>query len=551
MGNIEGSSTGSGGTDGDEKGEGGEGVFAEGVIPPLPTAEASACLAGTAAPTTANAVFRRLNRTEYDNTVRDLLGDLTRPAGKFPAEERALGFDNNAAALTTSPVLIEQYVSTAEALAASAITKLQTLAPCDNPTTNARACGQKFIDGFANRAFRRPLQDSERTGLQALFDEGAKVDYVSGIRMVIEAILGAAPFLYRVEIGEGGGPNGLRKLTSWEMASRISYFITQSMPDAPLMTAAAANELQTPAQVRQHVDRLLQTTAAADMVARFADLWLKFELLPGLVKDTKMFPDFGVNTIASLQTQARKFIDEWMVKDGGRLDALMNASYTFMDAGLAKLYGTPAVTGNGFVKTTREDPRQRGVLAQPALMAMLAHANQTAPVHRGKFVREQWLCDELPPPPPGLSIAAPALDPGLTTRERFAQHSAQPACRGCHQQMDPIGLGFENFDALGKFRTQENGKPVDAHGELTDTDVDGTFDGAAELQTRLAQSSKVKQCVVRHWFRFASGRKETPLDACTLRRLADAFDRKDAGFPELIMAIAQSDAFLFRNVESL
>ena len=180
-------------------------------------------------------------------------------------------------------------------------------------------------------------------------------------------------------------------------------------------------------------------------------------------------------------------------------------------------------------------------------MAASAKPNQTSPVHRGLFVRERLLCATMPSPPEGVEIKAPDLDPNLTTRERFNQHASDRLCAGCHRLMDPIGLGFEGYDGIGAWRTSENGKPIDVSGELVETDVDGRFTGAVELAKKLAESTDVRDCVVRMWFRFGYGRTEGPQDACTLQRLNNAFTSTGGRIQDLVLALTTTDDFRFRG----
>jgi len=189
-----------------------------------------------------------------------------------------------------------------------------------------------------------------------------------------------------------------------------------------------------------------------------------------------------------------------------------------------------------------------GLLTQGGLLSLLGKANQTSPVHRGKFVREQLLCMELPPPPADLMIKPPELSATLTTRQRFEQHAADGSCSGCHRLMDPIGLGFERFDGAGLYRDTENGQPVDDSGQLTDTDVDGPFRGALELGAKLASSAQVRSCVATKWFRYGYGRGETDADGCSLAAIQARFAGGGYKVRDLLASLVETDAFLYRQV---
>jgi hypothetical protein len=205
--------------------------------------------------------------------------------------------------------------------------------------------------------------------------------------------------------------------------------------------------------------------------------------------------------------------------------------------------------GEGFERVSL-DPKQRaGLLTQASLLAVNAKPNQSSPVHRGKFVRERLLCQPLPPPPNNVNIQPPDVDPKATTRQKFAQHSSDPYCAGCHKLMDPIGFGFESYDGIGQFRTKDHGLPVDASGELTGTrDSDGKFDGAIELAARLGDSAEVRECVATQWFRFGYGHGEEKADSCAMSQLQDAFRAADYNVKELLVALTRTDAFRYRNV---
>jgi hypothetical protein len=215
---------------------------------------------------------------------------------------------------------------------------------------------------------------------------------------------------------------------------------------------------------------------------------------------------------------------------------------------LAGFYGVRGPTSDdAWVRVNLDPKRSAGILTNAGLLSVLAKPNQSSPVLRGKFVRERMLCQTPPPPPPNIDVTPPDLDPKLTTRERFAQHSTDPMCKGCHRLMDPIGLAFEHYDGVGRFRDQENGLPIDASGELVETDVDGKFVGVAELGKKLASSARVKDCVVLQWFRHSVGRAETEADTCSLHTLREKFRASGGNVKQLILDMTQTDAFLLRN----
>lgn len=499
---------------------------------------------------------RRLTRLEYSNTVRDLLGDTSGVASGFPAEEKRLGFDNNATALSVSPVLAEQYLLAAEAVASAAIAaSWSKIVPCD-PAAAAGpvACAQQLIAAFGKAAYRRPLDADDTDALMAVFTAGAATDFKTGVRLVVETVLQSPRFLYRVEFGAAPlGSETVVKLDDWEMASRLSYLLWHSMPDDQLFAAAAAGQLTAREDIAAQVQRMLQDPRAHAVVADFNLQWLRLGEIGSAEKDPAVFPRFTPAIARLMQEETQRFLDDLIWNGDGAgagddLAAMFGAPYTFVNGALATYYGIPAVKGTDFVKVPVDGQHRGGLLSQGGLLSLLGKADQTSPVHRGKFVREQLLCTDLPPPPADLMIKPPELSATLTTRERFTQHSADKACSGCHRLMDPIGLGFESFDGAGLYRDTENGQAVDDSGEVTSSDIPGPFHGVLELEAKLAASDQVRACVATKWFRYGYGRGETDADACSLGAVRARFAAGGYKVRDLLAALTETDAFLYRQV---
>jgi hypothetical protein len=509
---------------------------------------------------------RRVTHTEYDNTIRDLLGTPTTIGNQFPTEEVRLGFDNNAAALSVSPDLAEQYLTAAETLAAAAVTtNMATLVPCDPTTTGVDACGQQFIAAFGQRAYRRPLAAADTALLTGVFNVGKATDFATGVRLVVETVLQSPQFLYRIEYGrapaatdpsiavtDGSAPNPTQvvRLDDWEMASRLSYLIWGSMPDDALFAAAAAGKLSTDADVAAQATRMLADPKAHDMVADFHSQWLSLGAIASVEKDPTVYPAFTSAIAGLMQQEAQAFLDDVVWSEDGSLETIFTAPYTFVNGPLAQYYGISGVTGSAFVKTPVDTTERAGLLTQGGFLASQAKTNQTSPVQRGKFVREQFLCQQLPPPPPNVQIIPPALSPTLTTRQRFTQHSASAACSPCHHLMDPIGLGFETFDGAGIYRSMENGQPIDSSGQVdtADAELEGPFNGVLDLEKKLGNSSTVQQCVTTQWFRYAYGRAETDADTCSMATLSNQFAAGGYKVQDLLAALTHTRAFLYRRV---
>jgi hypothetical protein len=320
------------------------------------------------------------------------------------------------------------------------------------------------------------------------------------------------------------------------------------MPDDALLSDADAGKLDTKEGIAASARRMLKDPRAKASVANFHAQWLELPKLASIAKDPAMYPDFDASIRDALRKETETFVDS-VFWQNGKFEDLLLAPYTFVDAKVAGFYGMDAPTSSGFVKVPLDPNKRAGILTQGSILAIKAKSNQSSPIHRGKFVREKLLCQMLPPPPADLVIVPPDLDPKLSTRDRFAAHDKNPACSGCHHLMDPIGLGFEHFDAIGKWRDTEGPIPIDASGQILDSqDVNGAFNGARELSQKLAQSQQVQSCVVTQWFRFAYGRGESEDDACSLQTVNQLFQASGGDMRELLVALTQTDAFRYRTI---
>ena len=508
----------------------------------------SECLASTT-PRPGRSPLRRLNLTEYARTVHDLLNvDTSMVTSTFPPDNLGLGFTNNADVLTVTSLLAEAYMTASETFATSAVANLATLLPCDPTKTGNDACAQQFITSFGLRAFRRPLTTDESTTFFNLYKTGMTGGaFADGIALVIEGVLQSADFLYRVEATDPtAAPTAVAPVAPYEMATRLSYFFWGTLPDQMLFDAAAANQLATPAQMQAQVTRMMADPRAKIAVDNFHGEWLSTTQILGVDKDATMFPELTDAIRADMAQELTTFIDQVFWTDG-KSETLFGAPYSYMNAELATFYGLQPPTGTGFQKVMLDPTQRAGIVTNPAILASYAKPNQTSPVLRGKFVREQFLCQQLPAPPANLVIVVPQVTPGSTTRQRFAMHESQATCAACHKLMDGMGLGFENYDPLGRWRTLDQGLPIDASGTIISTDdMNGDFVGGVQLATKIAGSNQVRQCLVRQWFRFANGRSEIPADECTLESLYGQFDTEGHDMRQLLGNLAMSDAFRYK-----
>ncbi|HZU82213.1 MAG TPA: DUF1592 domain-containing protein [Polyangiaceae bacterium] len=515
--------------------------------------------------------LRRLSSREYDNVVRDLLGDASAPAERFVVDVYQNGYDNGSAALAVQSDQVVDYQSAAEALAARAVSSRlpQVLGGCDVATQGEAACLNGLLSTFAPRAFRRPLTDSERQRLQGVFqqEEAAGSDFGRAVQTVVEVILQSPQFLYREELGPAGatGPSGAQvALTAYEAASELSFLLTGSMPDDPLWAAVQAGRFETRDDYDRQAVRLLTTDGARQTLRAFLHQWMTTGRLATLAKDARFYPAFDQAMAASMSAELDRFYDDVMWSGTGSLRELFTSSRSYVDATLANLYALAPVVSlqpvapgrlgraaSGALVPVDLDPTVRpGILTRAGFLAVHSDADSSGPVARGVFVLQALLCSPPPPPPARVPPAPAASDPAvqaLTTRERFAKHVSDPLCAGCHTQIDGIGFGFEEFDGVGAFRRLENGQPVDSSGSIEGIpEIGGGFQGAAELTARLASSRVLAGCFARQAYRYAMGAVETSSADVAA---ASAASTPDANVTAVLRSIVDDPIFVNRTFE--
>ena len=493
------------------------------------------------------ALVRRLSNTEYDATIVSLLGDKTGYAAAFPTETVVNGFNNNTDVQDVPPALAEQYMVVSEQIAANATKDTDKLLGCK--LSAGETCITDFIARFGLRAWRRPITSDEQADLLSVYRAGA--DSSTGVRLLLEAFLVAPSFLYRVEVGVPVAGQTYRALTSWEIASRLSYFLTGTMPDDQLLASAQADRLSTADGVATEAKRILATPAARARVAEFFAGWLDLRGVDRLQRDAAQFPKWDSRLPALFASESKTFATSVVFDGAGDLTTLLTAPFTYGDPSLAAYYGgTVSSMQNGVARIELPPTQRAGLLTQAAFLATHSKEIATDPVSRGKFVRERIFCQGLPPPPADLVIAAPEITPGTTTRERFKQHESEPLCATCHQLIDPVGLVFENFDAIGQWREQEQGQPIDVSGDLTNTDVTGAIVGVVPMTAKLAQSRQVETCFVRQWFRFAFGRAESDSDDPRINTITLGFASAKSKVQDLLIGLTITPDFRYLAAET-
>lgn len=500
--------------------------------------------------------LRRLTRFEYTNAVRDLLGVDPSPANSLPADEVTDGFNNNAGVLTVSDLHAEKYVLVSEQLAKAAVQQnLRTLTGCDQTARGEDVCAAEYAQRFGRRAFRRPTTAADQQLLMAAYAAGRNGgSYAEGIEVMIRAALQSTHFLYRLETTAPVDPNAtLVPLGPYELASRLSFLIWASGPDEALLDAAGRGELSTRTAIAERARAMLADPKARGAITDFYKQWFGTSRLDIMTKSSTLFPSYSEAVREGMRRETPAFVEHVLWSSDHKLESLLTSPVTFVTSALAPIYGVSAPAGsstNPQMVTLPANQGRAGILTQAGFLAVQAHPDQTSPVLRGKFIRTNLLCQPPQDPPMDVDISVPEVTEGATARERFAAHQeAGSSCAGCHRSMDPIGLAFENFDAIGQHRLTENGKTIDASGEVlyaTDPGLNGPFVGVQPLAQKLAASPQVRDCLATQWFRYASGRGESSPDGCSLKTLRETFAASGGDLVELVVATTQTDAFWYR-----
>jgi Protein of unknown function (DUF1592)/Protein of unknown function (DUF1588)/Protein of unknown function (DUF1595)/Protein of unknown function (DUF1585)/Protein of unknown function (DUF1587) len=570
------------------------GLFGDGGGPqPIPVCvrgtllmtDPSQCTAG--ATSVGPSPLRRISRVEYNNMVRDLLGDSTHPADQFVSESplaNGVNFNSNTYTYVTDTLIPQQYLQAAETLAAGAVGQNQLQSLMNGVPANACAnhddnCAQAFIDWFANRAFRGQYDSTESSALMGIYSTTkAQFDFATGIQAVITAVLTSPRFLFVFEFGAPGNSGAAMPLSPYEIATRLSLFLWRSFPDDALLQAAASNQLGTPDQIQSQATRMLGvkngdgSLKAADALYDFVTQWMELENTDSVTKDTQ-FASWSASLADGLKQETlHTFANEVLVENNGAgasLNDLLTSDQSYINTAVAKFYGVSGgddsyKTKTGVNPSSLPSPIRAGILTNGSVMATQAHTTLTSPTLRGKLVREQVLCDPMPPPPAAVNnkpIPPPAanLSGGLSTRQQDEQvHLTHDMiCFNCHQYMNPIGFAFGNFDTTGAYQaTDSNGADsgtfpeIDASSVVNPMTADETtiaFGGPVDLANKLAGDPLVAACFALQEMRYALGRIEGLEDACSAQQIYQAFKAGNLNLQGVLMAIVRSDSFRFRS----
>jgi len=531
------------------------------------------------------ALVRRLTRREYDNTIRDLLGvsfDSAAEAG-LPDEDVVEGFDNNASSLVTSTTQLEKYLAAAD----KALDKVFATTPAKptardakgsakappggvaNPlerlliakpsaTLQPRDAATQVLSNFVRRAYRRPAKPAELARLLPLFDralaEGKPFD--QSIRAALKPVLVSPHFLYRPETSRPVSAKGLGALvTDHELATRLSYFLWNTMPDDALLAAADAGQLSTPDGYAQQLARMLADPKARSLTDSFAAQWLHLNKIAFARPSTENFPTFTGKLRQAMADEIATFFDHLRTADRPIFD-LLDADYTFANADLAKHYGIAGVSGPTAQRVALKSEHHRGgLLGMAGVLALTSHTHRTSPTQRGKFVLEVIFGTPPPPPPANVGQINENKKKGKSGKEEvasfrdlLAQHASQKSCAGCHAKIDPLGFAMDNYDAIGAWRTGTKDQPLDTTGVLPGGEK---INGIDELkQVILSRKDEFARNLAEQLLSYALGRKLDYYDEPTLREIEAAMKKSEYKFPALVKAVAESYPFRNRRVEA-
>ncbi len=417
---------------------------------------------------------------------------------------------------------------------------------CDPEEIGEQACGEAILESFLLRAWRRPASAEEVAELYTFVDlaKAEGDDFNTGITLAVVAALQSPNFIFRVELDDDPTAQVMHPLGDYELASRLSYFIWSTTPDDELLELAGQGRLQDASVLAQQVDRMLNDPRSSALTENFAGQWLHTRAIADVQPDPATFPQFDESLRASMQMQAEMFFRTFIDEDRSMLE-LLTATDTFVDANLASHYGISGSFGSEPVRIDLgPDTSRRGILGQAGLLAVLAYPTRTSPVLRGKWVLGEMLCAEPPPPPPGVEGLAEAAIADGSVAEVLAQHREREECAVCHDLMDPIGLGLENFDGIGAWRTLENGNPIDASGVLYGA---GAFQGPAAMVDMLAEDPRFPACMTEKLYTYGMGRAPTDYDLPYLEAITQDFVADDHSFRTLVELIVASEPFRSRS----
>jgi hypothetical protein len=489
--------------------------------------------------------IHQVSAREYNNTVRDLLGTTLEPGKSFQSFEAA-GFDTLAAAGVMNSRKVADYFSAAATLAADLFgdpTRRAAIVSCQPATALDTTCAESIIKSFGAKAFRRPLEPAEVADLVVRYQEALaqNSDHASALQHVVRIMLASPQFIYRIEFDPD--PSSVHQLNGYELASRLSYLMWSSMPDAALFSAAASGELQAPERLSAEVERMLSDARSHELVDNFSAQWLGTRRLSDHVVDPAVFPSWTPALGLAMQQEMGAYFDDFL-HGPQTYDQFLTSRVNFVDANLAGLYGLPAPGGGGLTRVQNDTGQRAGFLGLAGFLTHTSRMDRTAPSIRGKWIVNSLKCLELElpanltPPPLGEPAA------GQSVRQVLEAHRANPSCAPCHNILDPVGLGLEHFDAIGRYReTYTSGQPVDAVGMLTDG---SSFNGLPELAAAMSKDPSFVACAARKLFVYGLGRTVDPSEPY-LEQIATQWQARGLSLKNLLKELVVNDTFRSRH----
>jgi Protein of unknown function (DUF1592)/Protein of unknown function (DUF1588)/Protein of unknown function (DUF1595)/Protein of unknown function (DUF1585)/Protein of unknown function (DUF1587) len=527
---------------------GGPGGAGTGMVDPSNTVMAQTCT-----PSIPAAPMRRLSNAEYQATMKDLFGSLNLPAPTILHDPASHGFENQAKLLNPSPLLVEQYGTAAIDVGLKLSTTLTSpILPCAPKTAaEEKTCGAQFVETFGAKVLRRPLTAVEKTDYETYFEsERALSNFAGAVQLTTEVLLQSPQFLYRPELGDPAAVEMDRiKLTQYEIATRLSYLLSGSAPDATLLGKAQQNTLDMDAVRETEARRLLADPRASAMFVEFHRQWLDFDKLSHEPKDPKTFPAYTPELTAAIREESDRFVALVMGSTGdGTLKSFLTSTKTEVNAPLAKLYG---VTGpaTGWAAVDLKATERAGFLTRSNFLASRAHQLAGSPPLRANYVLQRLLCMTVPPPPANADLSEPASKGtgAKTNRQLFEERTAPATCNACHSSFTPLGYALESYDAIGQYRTTDSGLPVDATGHFVMGDMDWQLNGAIDMSAKLADSPVAQGCVASNWFEYALGRDIETADQCRMAKLSVALAEAGGDIREMLVALVKTPEFVYRD----
>jgi len=483
----------------------------------------------------------RLSAEQYAHSMYDGLGHavdlLLLPKDGI---NQKTGFNNDSTLSYVTVQLADAYWDNAKAAAATRLASEQLSKPCLSAATVDAACLETLVSEAAGKAFRRPITDEERTRFAGFF-RASETAYgaAAASRMLLEAIGNSPHFLYRIELGSAA--KGPVELSGYELASQLSYMLTDAPPNAALLASAQGGALADRATIARVAKELLASPRGQQKLSLFFKQYLSLNELTGGA------PGVDAEVAKDMATESLTFANHVAQAPNGSLRELFTAPYTFVNARLAPLYGV-TVAGSEFARVEL-NPRERGGLLTQLSFLSTKHG----PIHRGRLIKEGLLCSPIPPPPPGASAQTQELegpDSDATAQEKWQIFKAKPTCGQCHATFQPLGIAFDHYDELGKFRSQNPaGRGIDTSGAVVGAgDADGPFTDAVQLSAQIANSQAGQFCFTKRYMSFAQGREvSTGRDACAIKSVGDYFQESELRLADLLVAVTQDDSFYQRN----